>query len=223
MFFVFNFLISFRYVLLFENLLRTIDCRITVPYWNWARHYSRAWSVTPNYHMWDADGGFGGNGDPSRGYCVTNGPFSFTKYKSIIGLRSLNERRYVAEKNCEKYIKTGIRCPFNNYIFQNFGWKFDYAKCYFSYLDRRFTSCLRRSFQWYPPSLRAIQSLIEVSSPENWHEFDFILMNHLHDRVHLNVGKSLSAIYLFIYLFIFLFIYLFIYLSICLYIFCGCV
>ena len=29
------------YISIFENLLRHVDCRVTVPYWNWARAVSR--------------------------------------------------------------------------------------------------------------------------------------------------------------------------------------
>ena len=62
------------YILEFENMLREIDCRITVPYWDWAFWSNSAWNE--NVHIWNGhEYGLGGNGDPKKGYCVQNGPF----------------------------------------------------------------------------------------------------------------------------------------------------
>ncbi len=62
------------YILAFENMLREVDCRITVPYWDWAFWSNAAWQK--NIHIWNnEDYGLGGNGDPERGYCVQDGPF----------------------------------------------------------------------------------------------------------------------------------------------------
>ena len=59
------------FILQYENLLQQIDCRITVPYWDWSLvggdpFSSSVWN-TSNY-------GFGGNGVPG-GSCVQTGPF----------------------------------------------------------------------------------------------------------------------------------------------------
>lgn len=64
------------YLLLFENLLRCIDCRVTVPYWNWAHAVSRkrVWRQGLQ-DIWSSGfHGFGGNGDGRTG-CVKTGPF----------------------------------------------------------------------------------------------------------------------------------------------------
>ena len=62
------------YMLTFENMVRQVDCRNTLPYWDWAFWSNAAW--TENVHLWNSnDHGFGGNGDPNRGYCVQDGPF----------------------------------------------------------------------------------------------------------------------------------------------------
>ena len=65
-----------RYFLLeYENLLREIDCHITIPYWDWS-----AFPFSPyDNPVWDNDLGFG---DMSRGNdsCVKNGPFSFDQF-----------------------------------------------------------------------------------------------------------------------------------------------
>ena len=63
------------YLLEFENFLRQIDCRVTIPYWDWskdAKHWARATEIgdiwNPGLH------GLGGDGDKYNG-CVRNGPF----------------------------------------------------------------------------------------------------------------------------------------------------
>ena len=62
------------YLLQLENLLRQVDCRITVPYWDWSLE-SQTWQ---NSIIWNAQCGFGGNGDQStNGQLVTTGPFQW--------------------------------------------------------------------------------------------------------------------------------------------------
>lgn len=64
------------YLMQFENFLRQIDCRITIPYWDWTReseHWTQAavWSPRPS--------GLGGNGILPNN-CVRNGPFQQKKF-----------------------------------------------------------------------------------------------------------------------------------------------
>ncbi|XP_028405884.1 uncharacterized protein LOC114528447 [Dendronephthya gigantea] len=59
------------FILQYENLLREIDCHITVPYWDWSLTgadplSSDVWNPGPH--------GFGGDGNGSR-ICVDTGPF----------------------------------------------------------------------------------------------------------------------------------------------------
>ena len=59
------------YILQYENLLREIDCGITVPYWESAEEANDALASD----MWiTEDHGFGGNGTGSSS-CVQDGPF----------------------------------------------------------------------------------------------------------------------------------------------------
>ncbi|XP_028405796.1 uncharacterized protein LOC114528377 [Dendronephthya gigantea] len=59
------------FLLQYENLLRQIDCRVTVPYWDWSLVAGDPWSSS----IWNTGGsGFGGNGVP-EGRCVNTGPF----------------------------------------------------------------------------------------------------------------------------------------------------
>ncbi len=64
------------FILEYENLLRQIDCHITVPYWDWSLVGGDPWSSS----VWNAgNNGFGGNGDPG-GSCVNTGPFRSGKW-----------------------------------------------------------------------------------------------------------------------------------------------
>jgi hypothetical protein len=59
------------FLLQYENLLREIDCGITIPYWESAEEANDALSSD----MWNTgDHGFGGNGTGSSS-CVQDGPF----------------------------------------------------------------------------------------------------------------------------------------------------
>lgn len=61
------------YLLLIENLLQTVDCRVTIPYWDWN---SQAANPFENDPWLDSNDWFGGNGNSSMSNCVTTGPFS---------------------------------------------------------------------------------------------------------------------------------------------------
>ncbi|XP_020902888.1 uncharacterized protein LOC110241373 [Exaiptasia diaphana] len=63
------------YLLQMENLFRKIDCRVTVPYWDWSLFSGTPWRSTLNDLFSSAPWGFGGNGHGGE-YCVTSGPFN---------------------------------------------------------------------------------------------------------------------------------------------------
>ena len=56
-----------------KNILRKVDCRVTVPYWDWSLDSDGAFTSD----VWNTNlckyTGLGGNGNPS---CVTTGPFA---------------------------------------------------------------------------------------------------------------------------------------------------
>ncbi|KAK3749700.1 hypothetical protein QZH41_014973, partial [Actinostola sp. cb2023] len=62
------------YLLEIENLLRKVDCRVTVPYWDWSLFSGKPWRRTLDDIFSSAPWSFGGDG--GRGNCVTDGPFS---------------------------------------------------------------------------------------------------------------------------------------------------
>ncbi len=59
------------YLLSLENLLRKVDCTITVPYWDWSLEPT-TWS---NSIVWADNCGMGGNGDPDNNDYVSTGSF----------------------------------------------------------------------------------------------------------------------------------------------------
>lgn len=63
------------YILELENLLQQVDCRVTVPYWDWVSD-----STSPMVgHPWtNSNSWLGGDGDD--GGCVTTGPFAFPSW-----------------------------------------------------------------------------------------------------------------------------------------------
>jgi len=77
------------YLLEFENFLRQIDCRVTIPYWDWskdAKHWARA---TEMGDIWNpGPHGLGGDGDMPNG-CVRNGPFK----ESVFAIPDRNGER----------------------------------------------------------------------------------------------------------------------------------
>lgn len=63
------------FLLKLENLLTQIDCRVTLPYWDWSRTSGNPWEVDGPKSIWsNACYGLGGDGkEPNN--CVVNGPF----------------------------------------------------------------------------------------------------------------------------------------------------
>ena len=67
------------YLLEFENFLRQIDCRVTIPYWDWSR-VAEHWVQQSEDSVWSpAPHGLGGNGI-FLDRCVTDGPFRESEF-----------------------------------------------------------------------------------------------------------------------------------------------
>lgn len=62
------------YVLQYENLLRRVDCTVTVPYWDWSVVSQSPWQQGTSHLWFPGNSGFGGNGHRTQ-QCVTSGPF----------------------------------------------------------------------------------------------------------------------------------------------------
>ena len=86
-----------RYLLRYENLLRQVDCRVTLAYWDWSLFSMSPWNNTSDRIWYPGPSGLGGNGsDGSSGGCVTDGPFSRNIWRKTNG-RCL-KRRFSGEK-----------------------------------------------------------------------------------------------------------------------------
>lgn len=63
------------FLLRLENLLTQIDCRVTLPYWDWSQTSSDPWDVHGPISVWSkASYGLGGDGTGPNN-CVITGPF----------------------------------------------------------------------------------------------------------------------------------------------------
>lgn len=62
------------FILEYENLLRRVDCRFTVTYWDYTMAPSNPWRAQPGDVWYSGDSGFGGDGVRPSG-CVQTGPF----------------------------------------------------------------------------------------------------------------------------------------------------
>ena len=70
------------YILQYENLLRKVDCTVTVAFWDWSRVSSDPWGESQTDLWFTGSSGFGGNGD-ERTSCVLTGPFSWPAWKLV--------------------------------------------------------------------------------------------------------------------------------------------
>lgn len=108
------------YLFIFENLLRHVDCRVTVPYWNWARAVSRKrmWRQTDIRDIWNPGlHGLGGNGE-SGSRCVRTGPFKAGKWSLPSWLSSECLSRHFDHKYYlpgEWYVSYLIKIPWNKF------------------------------------------------------------------------------------------------------------
>ena len=83
------------YLLQYENLLRRVDCKVTVPYWDWSAVATDPWSSS----MWNTgEDGFGGNGDPNADYCVKDGPFRDPVWSYPLGYKRACLKRLFRQK-----------------------------------------------------------------------------------------------------------------------------
>ena len=83
-----TFVPSHRYLLAIENLFRLIDCRTTIPYWNFPRFSESLYQPSssphsdPDYHIWDTHGGFGSPvTSVENGFCLTEGEFGYPGWR----------------------------------------------------------------------------------------------------------------------------------------------
>ena len=83
------------YLLKFEKLLQKVDCKVTLPYWDWSLFSGRPWEKASfwagrrnglNESIWSSSPrGLGGDGN---GKCVKSGPFSARQWKMTPSAKS---------------------------------------------------------------------------------------------------------------------------------------
>eukprot|EP00111_Clytia_hemisphaerica_P012849 TCONS_00037769-protein len=67
-----------KYLLVVENMFRLLDCRLTIPYWNFPRFSQTLYQPSHNYHIWDNVGGFGSTESKiENGFCINEGEFAY--------------------------------------------------------------------------------------------------------------------------------------------------
>ena len=95
-----------------ENLLRQVDCQITLPFWNFPLHSKTLFKRSPGYHMWDEQGGFGSTKTHiENGFCIEDGPFKWPNYKlPKFFVRKLNNNGRRANYCLYGSKKVSIRC-----------------------------------------------------------------------------------------------------------------
>ena len=70
------------YILQYENLLRRVNCNITLSYWDWSLTSGTAFRTQPQDVWYEGDSGFGGNGAGTT-HCVQTGPFREEAWKLV--------------------------------------------------------------------------------------------------------------------------------------------
>ena len=124
------------FILQYENLLRKIDCRVTVPYWDWSLVSGNPWSND----IWKTgNDDFGGNGVPV-GRCVNSGPF-----------------------------RSGV----------------------WSLPSSAGGGCLKRNFNGRVPDAIDVANLISEFFSSEFKDFEKLLREDFHDRVHCNIGGTM--------------------------------
>ncbi|XP_065644294.1 uncharacterized protein LOC100199661 isoform X2 [Hydra vulgaris] len=163
------------YILKFESLLRVIDCRVTLPFWNWAYFSNSVWKSTPTHHMWDIYGGFGGDGAKSIGYCVTEGIFSLNNWKTS----KFEDRKTVILETCrvnQEESSESVKCiETANIPFLN--------------------KCLRRRFNGNVPNISSIFHVINNLLPNEFPSFERVVRNNWHNTIHKAIGGHMGTEY----------------------------
>ena len=147
------------YVLQMENLLRQIDCRITLPYWDWSLVGNHPWNRSGIWR--ETDDGLGGNGRRSHGFCVETGLFRQGKWSTPFyndALDIVMSTMDLFEKMKSKDVVPDL------------------------------SDCLRRYFFGTLPDEVYLRKSLEFP-PEKFEDFDVNVRINYHDRIHNAIGK----------------------------------
>lgn len=106
------------FLLQFENLLRRVDCRATIPYWDWARVAQTFWRGSHIRDVWyPGSHGLGGEGARETS-CVRDGPFKqgswFIKSQARFGCLKRRFIKNVSPKN-STYVLNTVSSSFDTF------------------------------------------------------------------------------------------------------------
>ena len=153
------------YIWQFENLLRQIDCRVTVSFWDWSFWANVAWDK--GKHIWkDGFSGLGSNGNPKRDFCVKSGLFReglwvppcFEKSSQIV-----RETLDIVKESTGEVPKMYVK-------------------------HDKHPLCLRRKFNGFPYSLKRVKRALELKASE-FKDFELEVRGNYHDGLHNEIGK----------------------------------
>lgn len=104
----------------FENLLRKIDCRVTIPYWDWSQVAHHWWEESSDDVVWaSGDHGLGGNGNKDNDFCVETGPFRKDQW-SVLGIsgggclkRNFTRRSFTGDS---EHVKKTLSLPLKDFF-----------------------------------------------------------------------------------------------------------
>ena len=168
--------LSKRYALTMENLLRQVDCQITLPFWNFALHSKNIFKRRPGYHMWDKNGGFGSTKTHVKnGFCIEDGPFKWPNYKlPKFFVRKLDNTDRKTNICPNKPMKKSMRC---NEMLEN------------TFQPR----CVTRSISHTEntPTYEQTYRLLH-NKKTKFDRFELFVRNDCHASVHDNLGEYTS-------------------------------
>ncbi|XP_028408764.1 tyrosinase-like protein [Dendronephthya gigantea] len=85
------------FILQYENLLREVDCSVTVPYWDWTTDANgRKWYDSS---VWDIYSGLGGDGSKDDDNVVVDGPFKSPDWPMVPDNEDCNEHPVLLKRN----------------------------------------------------------------------------------------------------------------------------
>ncbi|XP_065062106.1 uncharacterized protein LOC135688960 [Rhopilema esculentum] len=155
------------YVYQFENLMREVDCRITVPFWDWSYWSPVAWKV--GVHIWTNDEyGFGGDGKESRQYCVQTGPFNES------GWSHPAPEKIEDVLSAIKDVTGQCQTPVSD--------------------STHYKRCLRRSFNSECPNVANVLRTIGFPCTD-FKRFDNAVREDYHNDLHNEIGGQMSSNY----------------------------
>ena len=147
------------YILQMENLLRSIDCQITLPYWDWSYAGLNSSEVS---ELWSNESyGLGGNGDPDKGFCVQTGMFRESEWQTPF----FNDNLDIVLSTLDIYGDIDLE-----------------------EVQPELSDCLRRFFLGKLPNTLHVKRALNLP-PEDFSDFDVNLRINYHDTVHNAIGK----------------------------------